>query len=133
MGKFSGLSKHRLDQCHEKLQDLFNKVVEEYDCTVICGFRTKEDQDEAFRSGKSKIQWPDGKHNQQPSLAVDVVPFPIDWNDKNRFYHFGGYVLGIASSLGIKVRWGGDWNGNLDFKDQNFHDLPHFELILDDN
>jgi hypothetical protein len=26
-------------------------------------------------------------------LAVDVAPFPIDWHDLKRFYHFTGYVV----------------------------------------
>jgi len=47
----------------------------------------------------------------------------------DRFYHFAGYVLGVAEILGIKIRWGGDWNGNFDLKDQNYYDLPHFEVI----
>ena len=62
-------------------------------------------------------------------MAVDVSPFPIDWNDANRFHHFAGYVLAVAQSLDIKIRWGGDWNGDLQFKTEKFRDLPHFELI----
>ena len=64
---------------------------------------------------------------------MDAVPFPIDWNDKIRFYHFAGYVLGVAKTLGIKIRWGGDWNSNLNFKDEKFMDLPHFELVEGDS
>ena len=62
-------------------------------------------------------------------MAVDVCPYPIDWNNKERFYHFAGYVKGIADSMGIKIRWGGDWDGDTVFDDQSFHDLPHFELL----
>ena len=36
--------------------------------------------------------------------------------------------MSVANRLGLKVRWGGDWDGDFEFKDQNFHDLPHFEL-----
>ena len=42
--------------------------------------------------------------------------------------YFAGFVKGIALMLGIPIRWGGDWNGNNDLKDNNFDDLPHFEL-----
>lgn len=131
MPQLSEKSKERLEQCHPDLQKLFNKVIENYDCTIICGHRSAEDQEEAFRTGKSKVHFPESKHNKYPSLAADVVPYPIDWNDLTRFYHFGGYVKAMAESIGIKIRWGGDWDGDFDFKDQNFHDLPHFELILD--
>jgi len=61
--------------------------------------------------------------------AVDVAPYPIDWNDVRRFYYLIGYIRGIADKLGINIRVGADWNGNGEIKDQNFHDLPHIELV----
>ena len=63
-----------------------------------------------------------------PSMAVDVAPCPIDWEDTKRFYHFGGYVKAWAHALDIKIIWGGDWDSDNDFRDQRFHDLVHFEL-----
>jgi len=63
-----------------------------------------------------------------PARAVDVVPYPIDWDDREGFYAFGGFVKGVASQKGIKIRWGGDWDSDNDLHDQNFIDLPHFEL-----
>lgn len=131
MAEFSPTSKTRLAECHPLLQQLFNAVIENYDCTVICGHRGAAEQEEAFRSGRSKLQYPESKHNLIPSTAVDVVPFPIDWHDRTRFYHFVGFVRGVAASLGIKIRSGADWDGDMDLKDQNFFDLPHFELILE--
>lgn len=125
---FSERSLENLATCHDDLQILFKEVIKRYDCTIIQGWRSNEEQDEHYRTGKSKLQAGQSKHNTKPSRAVDVVPYPIDWNDYNRFYYFGGLVKGIASSLDITIRWGGDWNGNNNFKDQNFHDLPHFEL-----
>lgn len=130
MGKFSKNSLDRLYTCHPDLQILFQEVVKHYDCSILEGVRGQEDQDEAFYSGKSKVKWPNSKHNQVPSLAVDVAPWPIDWGDLNRFYHFAGFVMGLALQLGVKVRWGGDWDGDLDFKDQNFNDLVHWELMM---
>ena len=129
MNKFSDASKKRLATCHPDLQKVFNKVIENYDCTVTCGHRGKEEQDEAVRTGASKLAWPNSKHNSLPSKAIDVVPFPIDWTDTSRFYHFAGFVLAVAQSMGVKLRWGGDWNGDLKFRDEKFKDLPHFELV----
>ena len=37
--------------------------------------------------------------------------------------------MSTANGMGIKIRYGGDWNGNFDLKDQNFYDGVHFELI----
>lgn len=129
MYSFSKSSQIKLSSCHPKLQELFSEVIKYYDCTVIQGWRSNEEQNEYFRTGRSKLRGGQSKHNASPSLAVDVVPCPIDWNDYKRFYYFGGLVKGIASSLKIPIRWGGDWDSDNNFKDQTFHDLPHFELL----
>jgi len=128
MPSFSTKSKANLYTAHVELQRLFEEVVKGYDCTVIVGFRSKQDQDNAVASGLSKTPWPTSKHNRQPSLAVDVAPYPIDWKNTKRFYHFGGYVKGVADRLGIPIRWGGDWDTDNDLDDQDFMDLVHFEL-----
>jgi peptidoglycan L-alanyl-D-glutamate endopeptidase CwlK len=67
-------------------------------------------------------------------MAVDVMPYPINWNDITRIYYFAGFVKAIAEVLYAqghithKVIWGGDWNNDMRFNDNNFDDLPHFEL-----
>jgi hypothetical protein len=128
MPAFGQKSLDKLATAHPELQRLFNEVVKHYDCSVLCGHRTKEDQEEAFRTGMSKETWPNSKHNSLPSRAVDVVPFPVDWNDKGRFLHFVGFVLGTAKQLGIDIRCGADFNGDLNFKNDSLFDAPHFEL-----
>ena len=128
MPKFGERSEAALQTAHPDLQRLFREVIKHYDCAVLEGHRGQQAQDKAVREGKSKTPWPQSKHNQQPSLAVDVVPYPIDWNNKDRFYHFGGYVLGVAEMLDIPIRWGGDWDRDTELHDQKFIDLPHFEL-----
>jgi peptidoglycan LD-endopeptidase CwlK len=125
---FSQKSLERLSTCHEDLQKVFSKVIETYDCTVTCGHRNKEDQDDAFRTGHSKLKFPMSKHNSYPSMAVDVVPCPVDWQDKNRFMHFAGFVLATAIGMNIKLRCGIDFNGDFNFKNDSFFDAPHFEL-----
>lgn len=132
MRKFSDQSLNRLGQCHPDLQRLFNAVIAICDCTVLCGHRTKLEQDEAVRTGRSKTPWPTSKHNAIPSMAVDVAPYPVQWDGVNariRFYHFAGVVRAVADDMGIKIRWGGDWDGDWDLFDQSFNDLPHFELV----
>lgn len=127
MPSFSELSLARLSTCHPDLQRLFGAVILKIDCTALDGYRSEALQNRAFDEGKSKVRWPDGKHNKFPSDAVDVGPWPLDWNDWKSFYYFGGIVMATAWALGIDIRWGGDWNGNNDLKDQNFFDLVHFE------
>ena len=128
MPEFGKTSNRKLNTADPLLQHLFRQVVQEYDCSILTGHRNKADQDRAFKNGKSKLKFPKGKHNKKPSRALDVAPYPIDWNDAKRFYHFAGYVQGVARRLGIEIRWGGDWNRNFDLNDQNFNDLVHFEL-----
>lgn len=130
----SNLSK--LTACDPRLQRLFNKVAEGFEFTVICGHRSKDEQDLAFNTGKSKLAWPKSKHNSVPSKAVDAVPVEykndkmiIDWNDVRRICFFAGYVLATAKALNIPLRWGGDWDGDTELKDNSFNDLVHFELI----
>lgn len=128
MPKFGVQSLTRLESCHPLLQELFHEVIKYFDCTVICGFRGEAEQNEAFRTGASKKKWPTGEHNKFPSMAVDVVPYPVNWNDTNRMRYFAGFVKGIAAMKGIKIRWGGDWDMDTELGDQTFFDFPHFEL-----
>ncbi len=129
MPAFSEHSQAQLDTACRELQYLFEKVIEDYDCTVIQGHRGKDEQDEYFRTGKSRVEWPDSKHNALPSLAVDAAPYPIDWNNRERFVAFGSYVRGYARALGYRIRWGGDWDMDHELRDQTFMDLVHFEYL----
>lgn len=129
MAKFGEKSRSNLNSADPQLQALFDEVVQNYDCSILCGFRSKEAQEKAYAERRSKVKFPHSKHNQFPAKAVDVAPYPIDWKDMERFYHFVGYVQRAAEDMGIKVRSGADWDGDLDIKDQNFDDLVHWELI----
>ena len=128
MPTFGAKSLEQLATCDERLQKVFTEVIKHFDCTVLEGHRGQEAQDKAFREGKSKLKWPEGQHNATPSRAVDVVPYPINWNDTYRMRYFAGFVKGIACSMGIELRWGGDWDSDTELLDQTFFDFPHFEV-----
>lgn len=137
MGKFSQTSLDRLGTCQANLERLFQVVVQDYDCAILCGHRNADEQHRAFLNGLSHADWPNSKHNTYPSLAVDVFPIPRrgwpirseDWNDLDRFRNFAHYVLGVARGLDIELRWGGDWDRDFDLHDNRFNDLVHFELV----
>lgn len=120
MPEFSPISESRLITCDPRLQTLFREVVKVVDCTIVCGYRDQVDQDKAFHDGFSRVKWPQGRHNRYPSLAVDVMRCPIDWNDQERQEAFAAYVLEVAKSLGIEIEWGGNW--------ADFTDRPHFQV-----
>lgn len=136
MPKFSQKSFSKLSTCHHDLQVLFFEVIKSFDCTILVGYRDQADQEKAFAEGNTKLHYPHGKHNHQPSMAVDVTPYPIDFNNEKLAIWFGGYVLGIAQKLKDEgkmthsIRWGGSWDGlgKLDTVHQ-LNDAGHFELV----
>ena len=54
--------------------------------------------------------------------AVDLAPYPIDWEDKARFNSLALIMLSAAHQEGVKIIWGGSWKKS--------PDLPHYELDL---
>jgi len=140
MNKYSKRSLANLGTCHFLLQFLFTRVLPGFDHKITEGSRGKELQNQYFEEGSSKVQWPDSAHNHLDregnpcSLAVHALPYPVDWDDRERFHYLAGHVQGIAKDFGLNLRWGGDWKGNNLLNKNNytrpFDDLAHWELIL---
>lgn len=137
---FSEQSKQKLLSCDPRLQVVLFGAIEVVDFTIIQGHRGEAEQNEAFRTGKSKLPWPKGNHNAYPSRAVDIAPvyyvagkMQIDWNDLIAFGRIMGVVQSIAYAKRVKLRFGLDWDG--DFRSVNrddnesFLDAPHVELV----
>ena len=118
MARFSRRSREALYTADQSLVRLFLEVVQEYDCSVLEGNRSMTRQKALVATGYSQTL--NSKHLTEPSRAVDVAPYPIDWEDIERFHHFAGYVQAVADRQGTAIVWGGSWN--------NFKDLPHYEL-----
>lgn len=137
MPYFSKSSKDKLATCDARLQNILNQVIKYYDCKILDGHRDKKHQDSLFYSvpKRTKVKWPDSKHNKIPSLAVDVAPYPIpyewgnDWRDRVKFYELKAIIFFIAAQQGTKIRFGGDWDNDSDYKDNKFNDLVHFEIV----
>ena len=122
MPKYSNTSLIKLASCDPKLQDVFNRVILRRDCIILSGRREELEQNELVRNGRSELKYPLSKHNKKPqSTAIDTAPFPIDWENIQRFVEFGGYVLGMADAMNIKLVWGGHW--------KSLKDYGHFELV----
>lgn len=152
MPKFGTRSERILKTVDPRLVSVLRDVILHVDFTVLTGRRGKDAQTEAWATGRSKVRWPDSKHNcplpeagvpkrnwkEDPkglSLAVDIAPWPIDWDDHRQFAFLAGQVTACARRDGLPLRWGGDWDGDgqgnwRDF-DSYFNDLPHFEIIDD--
>ncbi len=129
MPAFSEKSLTKLATCDPLLQWVFHEVIHNFDCTILEGHRDKDRQNQMVAEGKSQVRWPGGKHNTVPSCAVDVTPYPIQWDDRERQTLFAGYVLATAKNMGIDLRWGGDWDRDTEVRDNSFDDLVHFEIV----
>ncbi len=126
--KYGKKSMSNLITCHTDLQLIFNEVIKYRDCAILCGQRGEIEQNKLFKDGKSKLKYPDSSHNDDPSMAVDAVPWPVNWEDMVEFEGFVRFVQGVAlGKFNIRLRTGIDWDGNWK-KDENFVDAPHFEL-----
>lgn len=134
MPRFSDRSKNRLNTCDPRLQEILHEAIKYFDFTVLEGHRDKETQERYFNERKTKVHYPNSKHNSNPSLAVDIVPYYPDephirWKSIKGFAYMAGLINGIATSKGYKLRWGGNWNGEVYIPKQRFDDLPHFEIL----
>jgi|19_taG_2_1085344.scaffolds.fasta_scaffold00062_73 peptidoglycan L-alanyl-D-glutamate endopeptidase CwlK len=154
MYKFNTKSKTRLASCNRNLQRLCKIAIKYTDFSIIAGHRDKQEQDNKFNSGLSRLKWPSSKHNKEPSQAVDVAPYirpygvltghPNQIRDtaKKRncslieskafickaYARLIGILEGIAFENNIELRVGIDWDGDFDLLDQTFHDLGHIEI-----
>lgn len=145
--EFGNRSKEKLATCHDDLQKIMNLAISrsKVDFGVSEGHRTVGRQKQLFDEGKSKIDGTNklGKHNYNPSLAVDIYAYHNDIEtrrkiayDKITLAYIGGVIDSCAQELynigeiSHAIRWGANWDsdGVIDY-DQSFDDFPHFELI----
>jgi peptidoglycan L-alanyl-D-glutamate endopeptidase CwlK len=90
------------------------------DFIVIEGVRNINRQRELFKSGKSKTM--NSRH--LTGHAVDICPYPVDWNDKEKFEAISDAMKDAAKKLKVSIEWGGDW--------KNAWDKPHYQLTHKD-
>ena len=122
MYRFGKRSKERLKGVDVRLINVLNELIKIMDVTIIEGLRTKERQEELLKKGATKVKY--SRHMEGKALA----PYPIDWEDRERFHYMGGMIRGIGKQLGVDIRWGGDWDSDGEIKDNNFDDLVHVEV-----
>ena len=136
MPKFSKASLSKLESCHKDIQSVMNEAIKHMDFVVLAGYRTPNEQFELYKKGRTfqggkwvktgnTVTNLDGKtklsnHNYSPSLAIDIAPYPIDWNDTDRFEALAEVVKKAAKTVGVDITWGGDWVSPID--------MPHFQI-----
>lgn len=124
-----------LNSSHPDLTVVMKQALsfEVMDFCVIEGHRNEKRQNWLFEMNKSQKRFPHSKHNKKPSEAVDIAPWvngKISWYAPY-FHVLSGVILAAAKLRGVEIRWGGNWNRDLEpLTDQTFQDLGHFEVIL---
>ena len=130
--KFGQRSYQKLQSCAPALIDIAEDAINHspVDFTIVWGMRGEQIQNALFESGASRKRWPESKHNQTPSLALDFAPWVqhrIDWEDTHIFALIAGVFFACAGPG--QLRWGGDWDGDGTTKDQTLMDWGHIELL----
>lgn len=127
MFKFSKKSLEKINnpKFHPKLRLLLTEAIKTspIDFTIIETVRTIEQQKVYVAKGTSKTM----KSRHIPSTnksglceAVDIAPYPIDWNNIKRFILLSEHIKKTAKALNIAITYGGDW--------KSFKDYPHYEM-----
>ncbi len=142
MFKLSKKSLAKLSTCHKDLQLIINTAISisDIDFGISEGHRSIELQKKYYAESKSQIDGINkkGKHNYNPSLAVDIylwINSKASWDNETLSY-VSGLIHGVSEMLlkdnkiAHRIRWGGNWDmdGQI-LTDQTFDDRPHFELI----
>jgi len=132
-------TQHR-DTCAPPLIEVMNLGLEmsPVDISIVRGWSGEEVQNMLFRTEASQKQWPFSEHNfmldnNPHSKAFDFAPhlgkeIRIPWKDTHLFAVIAGVFFAAASRIGVKLRWGGDWNMNGLTTDQTFMDWGHIEI-----
>ena len=122
--KWGKTSLDRLATCDKKLQDLANMMLERspFDLTITCGYRTKDEQEKAYKDGKSRAKFGESKHNVFPSKSIDIAPYPLSWDNNDiRWWKMIALAYECARIKNIKIRSGAFFS--------SISDLPHIELL----
>jgi peptidoglycan LD-endopeptidase CwlK len=139
--QWSNRSQLHYDTLHPDLQVMCDTVLVYHDCSILYGHRDKNTQNSLYNDGKSKLKYPQSKHNALPSEAVDLIPYRKGYNpygnaSEARYgSYFCGLVLGIADRLyaegemSMRIRWGGNWSTQRNKPFAKFYDGYHFELF----
>ena len=123
----------RLKGVDEQLVNIVKRAIEisEVDFTVLEGVRTLERQRELYAQGRTapgKIVTWTMKSRHIEGKAVDLVPYPLDWNDLEKFNKIKDAMFQAAKEQDVNLRWGADWDGDGKYREKGEYDSPHFEL-----
>jgi len=134
---FGKRSEARLETVSFEIQLLMREALAMglIDFAITEGFRPRSKQDEYYygQPQRSKVAWPNSKHNVTPLAdATDAVPWvrgKLSYN-YNHCCFLAGIIMALSKKLSVPIRWGGNWDMDLEpITDQDFQDLVHYERV----
>jgi len=123
----------RLSGVHDDLRNVVMRAIEitSQDFAVTCGLRTQKEQMALYEQGRTTpgaiVTWTRTSRHMS-GRAVDLVPYPVDWNTPSKFDAIADAMFAAAAELGVKLRWGADWDNDGNRREKGESDSPHFEL-----
>lgn len=141
----------RLVGVDERLQRVVKRAIElsKQDFMVLEGVRTRQQCMTNYGKGRTiaqcvakgvpaqyanpnaaKVTWLNNPFASKhvSGKAVDLVPYPVDWNDLKKFDVIAQAMLQASKELGIPIRWGADWDADGKPRERGESDSPHFEI-----
>lgn len=129
-GKSCSRCELMLEQAHPAIAEWFLDEVKPLfpSAHISCSYRSKADQDAAFLARKSKLRFPQSKHNatdaqgKPAARALDLFQLSPDGLSARfpKAWYAEIYATSVLDS-GAKIRWGGTF--------KTFGDANHFELV----
>lgn len=133
-------SRQRLAGVHPDLVRVIERAIQitSQDFSVLEGVRTKQRQQELYNQGRKTpgpiVTWTlNSRHLPAADgfgHAVDIAPFPLDWNDPKKFDAIAKAMFAAAKELGVKLRWGADWDQDGKPRERGEFDNPHWEIQI---
>ena len=147
----SKLSLGRLEGVNPELVKVVKRAIEitQQDFLVVEGVRSKEQCYINYGKGRTvaqctakgvparyaqpklaKVTWLNNPLSSKhvSGKAVDLVPYPVNWNDLTKFDQVAKAMFAAAKELGVSIRWGADWDNDGNYREKGEYDSPHFEL-----
>ena len=131
--KLGNTSLARLQGVDETLVNVVKRAIEisEIDFTVLEGKRSLERQRQLYAQGRTApgkiVTWTMNSRHVE-GKAVDLVPYPLDWNDLDKFDKIKDAMFAAAKEQDVNLRWGADWDGDGNYREKGEYDSPHFEI-----
>lgn len=139
MYALSPASIRKLEGVHPDLVRVVKQAIRitNQDFSILEGVRTPERQKKLYAQGRTEpgeiVTWTlKSNHFINPETgyghAVDIVPYPLDWNDPKKFDAIAKAMFSAAKELKVNLRWGADWDQDGKPREKGESDSPHFEL-----